>query len=121
MRPPRPAAVMTSATPATRPSSMLVRRGDDSASLRMSPRIAVRFPSTRKRSCSVHVQVAADHEQMSRRAAARIMAAIRRKPALLLGVVTGATPTRAYEHLAARRAEPALFARLRILKLDEWM
>ena len=52
----------------------------------------------------MHVQVAADHEQMSRRAAARIMAAIRRKPALLLGVVTGATPTRAYEHLAARRA-----------------
>lgn len=70
----------------------------------------------------MRVQVAADHEQMSRRAAARIAAAIRRKPALLLGVVTGATPTRTYEHLAARRAaEPALFARVRILKLDEWL
>jgi galactosamine-6-phosphate isomerase len=70
----------------------------------------------------VHVQVAADHEQMSRRAAARIAAAVRRKPALLIGVVTGATPARTYEHLAARRAaEPALFARVRILKLDEWM
>jgi len=70
----------------------------------------------------VHVQVAADHEQMSRRAAARIAAAIRRKPALLLGVVTGATPARTYEHLAAlRTAEPALFTRVKILKLDEWM
>lgn len=70
----------------------------------------------------MRVQVASDHEQMSRRAAARIAAAIRRKPALLLGVVTGATPTRTYEHLAARRAaEPALFARVRILKLDEWL
>jgi putative deaminase/isomerase len=70
----------------------------------------------------VHVEVAADHEQMSRRAAARIAAAIRRKPALLLGVVTGASPTRAYEHLARMRAvEPALFARVRVLKLDEWL
>jgi putative deaminase/isomerase len=70
----------------------------------------------------VRVQVAADHEQMSRRAAARIAAAVRQKPALLLGVVTGATPTRVYEHLAARRAaERAIFARLRVLKLDEWM
>ena len=70
----------------------------------------------------MHVQVAADHEQMSRRAAARIAAAIRRKPALLLGVVTGATPARTYEHLAAlRTAEPALFSRVKILKLDEWM
>jgi galactosamine-6-phosphate isomerase len=70
----------------------------------------------------VRVQVAADHEQMSRRAAARIAAALRRRPALLLGVVTGATPTRTYEHLAAlRAADPALFARVKILKLDEWM
>jgi galactosamine-6-phosphate isomerase len=70
----------------------------------------------------VRIQVAKDHEQMSRRAAARIAAAIRRKPALLLGVVTGATPTRTYEHLARRRTvEPALFARVRVLKLDEWL
>ncbi len=70
----------------------------------------------------MRVQVAKDHEQMSRRAAARIASAIRRKPALLLGVVTGASPTRAYEHLAERRAlDPALFARLRVLKLDEWL
>ena len=70
----------------------------------------------------MRIQVARDHEQVSRRAAARIAAAIRRKPGLLLGVVTGATPTRTYEHLAKRRAaEPALFRRLRVVKLDEWL
>jgi len=70
----------------------------------------------------VRVQVAKDHEQMSRRAAARITAAIRRQPGLLLGVVTGASPTRTYERLAERRAaEPSLFRRLRVVKLDEWL
>jgi galactosamine-6-phosphate isomerase len=70
----------------------------------------------------VRIQVAKDHEQMSRRAAARITAAIRRQPGLLLGVVTGASPTRTYERLAERRAaEPSLFRRLRVVKLDEWL
>jgi galactosamine-6-phosphate isomerase len=59
---------------------------------------------------------------MSRDAAASIAAAIRRKPTLLLGVVTGASPTRAYGHLARMRAvEPWLFRRVRVLKLDEWL
>ena len=70
----------------------------------------------------MRIQVAKDHEQMNRRAAARIAAAIRRKPDLLLGVVTGASPTRTYEHLARMRAvEPWLFRRVRVLKLDEWL
>jgi galactosamine-6-phosphate isomerase len=70
----------------------------------------------------VRIQVAKDHEQLSRDAAARIAAAIRRKPGLLLGVVTGASPTRTYEQLAERRAaEPTLFRRVRIVKLDEWL
>jgi galactosamine-6-phosphate isomerase len=70
----------------------------------------------------VRIHIARDHEQTSRRAAARIVAAIRRKPDLLLGVVTGASPTRTYERLAERRAvEPALFRRVRVLKLDEWL
>ncbi len=70
----------------------------------------------------MRIQVAKDHEQMSRDAAARIAAAIRRKPGLLLGVVTGASPTRTYEHLARMRAvEPWLFRRVRVLKLDEWL
>jgi galactosamine-6-phosphate isomerase len=70
----------------------------------------------------VRIDVARDHEQMSRHAAARIATAIRRQPALLLGTVTGASPTRTYQRLAERRAvEPALFRRLRVLKLDEWL
>ena len=70
----------------------------------------------------MRIQVAKDHEEMSRLAAARIAAAVRRQPDLLLGVVTGASPTRTYERLAERRAaDPPLFRRLRILKLDEWL
>ena len=70
----------------------------------------------------MRIQVAKDHEEMSRLAAARIAAAIRRKPDLLLGVVTGASPTRTYEHLARMRAvEPWLFRRVRVVKLDEWL
>jgi len=70
----------------------------------------------------VRIQVARDHEQMSRRAAARIAAAVRRNPTLLLGVVTGASPTRTYQRLAERRAvEPSLFRRVRVVKLDEWL
>jgi galactosamine-6-phosphate isomerase len=70
----------------------------------------------------VRILVAANHEQMSRRAAARIAREIRRKPGLLLGAVTGETPTRTYERLAEMRAaEPSLFRCLRVLKLDEWL
>jgi galactosamine-6-phosphate isomerase len=66
--------------------------------------------------------LATDHEQMSRQAAARIARELRRRPGLLLGAATGATPTRAYARLAERRAaDPSLFRRLRVLKLDEWL
>jgi galactosamine-6-phosphate isomerase len=59
---------------------------------------------------------------MSRRAAARIAGALRREPRLLLGGVTGDTPTRTYARLAEMRTEePDLFRRVRVLKLDEWM
>ncbi len=70
----------------------------------------------------VRIQVASDHEQMSRRAAARIARELRRRPGLLLGAATGATPTRAYARLAEMRAAtPSLFRALRVLKLDEWL
>jgi putative deaminase/isomerase len=70
----------------------------------------------------VRILVADNHERMSRQAAARIAGAVRRKPGLLLGAVTGETPTSTYERLAGMKAaEPALFRRLRVLKLDEWM
>ena len=61
------------------------------------------------------------HEGMSRRAAAFITAELARCPALLLCVSAGTTPTRTYDLLAVARArEPQLFARLRLLKIDEW-
>ncbi len=68
------------------------------------------------------LQVAKDHEEMSRHAAARIAREVRRKPGLLLGAATGNTPTRTFERLAEMRAvEPSLFHRVRVVKLDEWL
>lgn len=59
---------------------------------------------------------------MSRRAEGHILRALRRERGLLLGVATGDTPARTYERLARRRvSEPALFRRLRIVGLDEWL
>jgi galactosamine-6-phosphate isomerase len=70
----------------------------------------------------VHLEVLEDHEGLSRRAEARVVGALRRKPALLLGLATGETPALAYARLARRRAaEPDLFRRLRVVKLDEWL
>jgi galactosamine-6-phosphate isomerase len=70
----------------------------------------------------VRISVAKDHEEMSRRAAARIAREVRRKPGLLLGAATGDSPTRTFERLAGMRAgEPSLFRRVRVVKLDEWL
>jgi galactosamine-6-phosphate isomerase len=63
-----------------------------------------------------------DEDAMSRAAADLVARDVARRPDLLLGVVTGATPTRTYGHLARKRAaEPGFFRRLRVLKLDEWL
>jgi len=70
----------------------------------------------------VKLRPAMDEASLSRHAAAQVLRELRRKPDLLLGVATGATPTLTYERLAAARAmEPALFRRLRIVTLDEWL
>src|SRR5258708_27369689 len=70
----------------------------------------------------MRIQVAKDHEEMSRHAAARIAREVRRRPGLLLGAGTGETPTRTFERLAEMTAlEPSLFRRVRVVKLDEWM
>jgi len=70
----------------------------------------------------MNIQIARDHGEMSRQAAAHIARDLRRRPDLLLGLATGATPTRAYARLAEMRAmEPSLFRRVRIVKLDEWL
>jgi galactosamine-6-phosphate isomerase len=71
---------------------------------------------------TMRVRAFDDHDAMSRAAAEYVARALERRPSLLLGVVTGATPTRTYEHLARARARrPSLFRRFRVLKLDEWL
>ena len=70
----------------------------------------------------MRVERVLDHEEMSRRACAVVVAEVRTKPGLLLGVATGDTPTRTYERLAeVRIEEPALFDHCLILALDEWL
>jgi galactosamine-6-phosphate isomerase len=70
----------------------------------------------------VRIKIARDHEWMSRQAAARIAREVRRKPGLLLGSATGDTPTRTFERLTEiQAAEPSLFSRVRVVKLDEWL
>jgi galactosamine-6-phosphate isomerase len=58
---------------------------------------------------------------MSQEAAAFICTELEQRPDLLLCVAAGATPTRAYQLLAARYTrEPKLFAQLRVIQVDEW-
>jgi len=62
-----------------------------------------------------------DYERLSRAAAELIIEQLRQKPDLILCAATGASPTRIYELLVeAFRREPEIFAKLRLLKLDEW-
>ncbi|MEN3332956.1 MAG: putative deaminase/isomerase [Blastocatellia bacterium] len=64
---------------------------------------------------------AKDVEALSRLACELIVEEIRRKSDLLWCAASGSSPIRCYELLAEKRqAEPRLFDRLRILKLDEW-
>ncbi len=62
-----------------------------------------------------------DHESLSRAAAERILHSLAHKPDLLFCAAGGSTPLRTYQLLAAHCAKnPALFRKLRLLKLDEW-
>jgi galactosamine-6-phosphate isomerase len=73
------------------------------------------------RSESFELNVAADHEAMSRLAATLIGDELQANPRMLLGVATGSTPTRTYEILACVAArEPERFEEIRLLKADEW-
>jgi galactosamine-6-phosphate isomerase len=66
-------------------------------------------------------QVFPDHNAVSEHAAAWLAEHLQEQPDALLCLATGATPMRAYELLTARRAaDPQLFDRMRVLKLDEW-
>jgi len=70
---------------------------------------------------SLRIQVFANYDAMSRRAADLVCGELKQRPNLLLCVSAGGTPTRAYELLAARCvSEPGLFRQLRVLQIDEW-
>jgi galactosamine-6-phosphate isomerase len=62
-----------------------------------------------------------DQEAMSRAAAGWIIDRIRAKPESLVCLASGATPVRTYQLLAEEHAaNRELFARARVIKLDEW-
>lgn len=65
--------------------------------------------------------VLADHESMSQCAAERLVRAVRQRPDALVCAASGSTPDRAYRLFSQMcAAEPALAARMRLIKLDEW-
>lgn len=68
----------------------------------------------------MRVLVVKDYEAMSGRAETLVVHALRRKPRLLLGVATGASPKGLYARLA-KRTNTGLFRRLRVVGLDEWL
>jgi galactosamine-6-phosphate isomerase len=69
----------------------------------------------------LRVEVCEDHREMSRRAAAFIIQAIRDNPMLVLCAATGVTPLGTYQQLAEEyRVQSDLFAQMRVVKLDEW-
>lgn len=70
---------------------------------------------------AIQLLVERDNEAMSRRAVKIIVERLRENPALLICAASGATPTRTYQLLAKRcKASPDLFAKVRLIKLDEW-
>jgi galactosamine-6-phosphate isomerase len=72
-------------------------------------------------SCRMKLKIYGNHEALSKAAAGWIAREFGREPRLLLCLATGSTPIRTYQLLGFRaRACPALFAHLRVLKLDEW-
>lgn len=62
-----------------------------------------------------------DYERLSLQAAAHVIAAIGKKPDLLLCAATGNSPIGLYRELARTAAtDPELFQSLRVIELDEW-
>ena len=70
---------------------------------------------------SSSIEVCADHEGLSRKAAGRILDALKCNPDLLLCAAGGSTPLRTYQLLGEHHArDPGAFEKLRLIKLDEW-
>ncbi|MBI2436039.1 MAG: 6-phosphogluconolactonase [Candidatus Hydrogenedentes bacterium] len=69
----------------------------------------------------LHLHTSSDYQSVSATATNFILDELPHKPDLLLCVASGSSPLGAYRGLAKACAQnPDLFARLRILKLDEW-
>ena len=70
----------------------------------------------------LNLSISENYEAMSGAAADLILAELKIRPALLLCVSAGGTPTRTFELLAAEQKKNSrLFAQLRVLQLDEWV
>ena len=70
---------------------------------------------------SVKIKVCKDYEVMSRKAMEVIIKTLKKKPDAVISIATGASPARVYELLAQEyQKNPAVFARMRVVKLDEW-
>src|SRR5436305_10545129 len=69
----------------------------------------------------MHLEVCESYGALSRRAAGLILAELKRRPNLLFCASAGNTPALTYRLLAAQGARaPRLFAKMRVLQLDEW-
>jgi galactosamine-6-phosphate isomerase len=65
--------------------------------------------------------ILSDHEDLSRFAKDQLVQQLRAKPDSIFCLAAGTTPQRTYELFREHYVlEPDLFARLRIIKLDEW-
>jgi galactosamine-6-phosphate isomerase len=71
---------------------------------------------------AMRVEVFADCEAMSRRAADAVLACLENKPDAVICAPSGSSPSGTYELLAqAAAARPQIFAAARIVKLDEYL
>ena len=67
------------------------------------------------------IDVLSSEAEVGQRAAELLMHEVRQQPDLLLCAATGSSPAGAYRGLSTfAQQEPALFSRMRLLKLDEW-
>lgn len=67
------------------------------------------------------MHVAKDYLELSHRGARFMLEQLHQNPGLLLCVASGASPLGLYRNLAAHQKEnPTVFAKLRVIKLDEW-
>jgi glucosamine-6-phosphate deaminase len=68
------------------------------------------------------VIICKDYEGMSRKAASIVASAIRKKPALTLGLATGATPRGTYKELIRLHKQESLdFSQVKTFNLDEYL